>query len=252
MNAKLTEIKACHKSHLKHGPIIHSRSKKILLGHSMSNIISDLVLFVRSMPAEALNNIFESSLQGYLNGQYNNSLLYGIIATIGGWQSHQSTGTLVDVNINEQWYAGTVIDGGNGKSKMIVILDDETLTLHKVAHKNVRTYVEPLKLVPNQALMIKAVIKAKDDKFLLCLLLRACAHIKLEISQDNTEYQSFLKILVEVSNFSSIFNEDKSQEEWERQMMFSWEKLLESREYKNQLFSTSREAVKKDSNAEQG
>jgi hypothetical protein len=81
--------------------------------------------------------------------------------------------------------------------------------------------------------MIKAVIKAKDDKFLLCLLLRACAHVKLEISQDNAEYQSFLKILVEVSNFSSIFNEDKSQEEWERQMMFSWEKLLESREYKN-------------------
>jgi hypothetical protein len=65
----------------------------------------------------------------------------------------------------------------------MVILDDDSLALHKVSQKNVRPFVEPLKVTPDESLLLKAVIKAKDDKFMLCLLLRACAQLKLSISK---------------------------------------------------------------------
>jgi hypothetical protein len=114
-----------------------------------------------------------------------------------------------------------------------VILDDDSLTLHKVAHQSVRTYMEPLTLLPDQNLLVKSVIKAKDDKFLLLLLLKACAEIKLQIDDKNQDYQLFYKILVEISQQCKTFDEDKSQYEWEKQLTLSWEKLIESREYKN-------------------
>lgn len=164
------------------GPVIHSRSKKILLGHSISNIISELVLYVRSLPATVLTETMNECLKSYLQGNSANSdLLYGITATIGGWNSQVATGTPVQVNINEQWYKGTVVDAGLGKKHMIVILQDDSLTLHKVPQQNVRAYAEPLEVKPDETLLMQAVMKAKDDKFLLCLLLRACASVHLSI-----------------------------------------------------------------------
>jgi hypothetical protein len=56
-------------------------------GHSMSNIISELVLFVRSMPSESILKIFEQCLQSYVESNTQNELLYGILAAIGGWNS---------------------------------------------------------------------------------------------------------------------------------------------------------------------
>jgi hypothetical protein len=81
----------------------------------------------------------------------------------------------VEVSINAQWYRGIVVEPGHGKRNMMVILDDESFTVHNVPQKHVRPYVEPLNVSPDETLLLKAVIKAKDDKFLLNLLLRACA-----------------------------------------------------------------------------
>ena len=68
---------------------------------------------------------------------------------MGGWSSTQDTGSVVEVNINEQWYKGTVVDSGLGKKHLTVILDDDSLTLHKVTHRQVRTYQEPVTLEVN-------------------------------------------------------------------------------------------------------
>ena len=73
----------------------------------------------------------------------------------------------------------------------------------------------------------------------MCLMLRACAQLKLELESQGSE--DFLKILVGISSTGSVFNEDKSQEQWEKQMMLSWERLCESRENK-QLFKQVPEA----------
>lgn len=59
---------------------------------------------------------------------------------------------------------------------MIVILsDDESLTLHNIAHNNVRTFLKPVEISIDDNLLVKAVIKAKNDDFLLLLLLKACS-----------------------------------------------------------------------------
>jgi len=131
MTTKLVELKTCHKAQ-RMGPIVHSRSKKIQFGHSISNIISELVLFVRSLSAQSLNTTLNTCLKEYLEGNVSYDLLYGIIAALGGWNSQIATGTPVEIKINEQWYKGIVVDAGHGKRHMMVILDDDSLTLNKV------------------------------------------------------------------------------------------------------------------------
>lgn len=49
---------------------------------------------------------------------------------------------------------------------MIVILNDDNLTLHKVLHQNARPYIEALNFRPDETLLLQSVVKAKDDKFL--------------------------------------------------------------------------------------
>ena len=70
----------------------------------------------------------------------------------------------------------------------MVILNDDSLTLHKVSHKNVRSYLVELNINLDEALLLKSVIKAKDDKFLLSLLLRACASIKWTIDKMRPDF----------------------------------------------------------------
>jgi hypothetical protein len=67
-------------------------------------------------------------------------------------------------------------------------------------------------------------------------------------SIDQEESEAFLKILVGISSTGTVFNEDKSQDQWEKQMMLSWERLCESRS-KRQLFSQV--PLSKSSEAEQ-
>ena len=47
--------------------IIHSRSKKVQLGQSVSNMISELVHFVRHLSPQALSAVLNQSLKDYLN-----------------------------------------------------------------------------------------------------------------------------------------------------------------------------------------
>jgi hypothetical protein len=83
-------------------------------------------------------------LNDYLNNTEDKDLLFGIIATIGGWNSQIATGSPVEIRINETWYRGTVVDAGMGKRNIIAILDDDSLTMHKVPVQNVRSYQERL------------------------------------------------------------------------------------------------------------
>jgi hypothetical protein len=69
------------------GPVVHSRSKKLQLGHSISTTISELVNFVRSMPADTLNTIINSCLKQYIDDTVSLDLFFGIVATVGGWNS---------------------------------------------------------------------------------------------------------------------------------------------------------------------
>jgi len=52
--------------------------------------------------------------------------------------------------------------------------------------------VEPLNVSPDETLLLKAVIKAKDDKFLLNLLLRACAQLSFDISREHPDFEAFV------------------------------------------------------------
>ena len=83
---KLVEMKACHKAQ-RVGPIIHSRTKKIHFGHSVSNIISELVLFARSLSCQSLNRTLNDCLRQYIDSSVQTDLLLGIIAALGGWNS---------------------------------------------------------------------------------------------------------------------------------------------------------------------
>jgi hypothetical protein len=57
---------------------------------------------------------------------------YGIVGVIGGWVSSYRTGSCVEVNVNKQWCKATVVDSGQGKRNVTVIVDDESLALLKV------------------------------------------------------------------------------------------------------------------------
>lgn len=83
------------------GPLVYSRSRKAKLGHSISNIISELVLFVRSLPSSSLEKTLNSCLKAYLENNANMDLLYGIVASIGGWNGQMATGSPVEINTNE-------------------------------------------------------------------------------------------------------------------------------------------------------
>lgn len=71
--------------------------------------------------------------------------LFGILAVIGGWVSQITTGSVVEVNINKQWCKGTVIDSGEGKRHITVILDDDSLAMHKVQPQNLRSQNDDIK-----------------------------------------------------------------------------------------------------------
>jgi len=111
------------------GPIVHCKLKKQKFGFSISIIIGELILFLRSLPNTVLTTMFNKSLKAYLADTDSKALLYGILATFGGWNNQISTGTDVEVNTNDQWCRGTVIEPGFGKRFAIVALEDDVLNL---------------------------------------------------------------------------------------------------------------------------
>ena len=158
-------------------------------------------------------------------------IFFGIVVTVGGWDSGIAIGSSVEININTNWYPGHVVDAGFGKRHMIVILNDDSLTLHKVPIQNVRNYQVPLSITPDNKLLIKAIIKAKDDSFLQCLLLRACTKLKLSLYFSDSESSDFARILTEVARGNEgHFEEDKSVKQLEKAMMLSWEQLIDGKD----------------------
>jgi len=77
-----------------------------------------------------------------------------------------------------------------------VILDDDSLTLQKVLHNNVRVYFESLSINPDKKLLFKSVIKAQTDPFLLCLMLRACSQVDWSSDEKDPDYSKFISILI--------------------------------------------------------
>lgn len=59
--------------------------------------------------------------------------------------------------------------------------------------------------------------------------------MKLKVDQSNPDYESFFKLLVEVSKMEegAEFNEDRNKYEWDKQLTQSWEKLVETAEDRN-------------------
>jgi hypothetical protein len=110
-----------------------------VLGASQAAIVQELTQFVRC--AANLSAFLTKALQEYVSDKGDLDYLFGVIAAVGGWSCQKDTGTQVEVNINEQWYRGTVVDSGLGKRCLTVILDSDSLTLHKVMHRQVRTYL---------------------------------------------------------------------------------------------------------------
>jgi hypothetical protein len=53
-----------------------------------------------------------------------------------------------------------VVDAGQGKKYVTVILNDDTLTLLKVKPSDVKTFTEPLEIQPDISLLLQVVIKA--------------------------------------------------------------------------------------------
>lgn len=96
MTSKLTEIKSSQRGQ-RMGPIVHSKSKKMQFGHSISNVISELVQFVRCLPSDQLQAILNQSLRQYLENSVSLNMFYGIVAVLGGWDSQIATGAVVDV-----------------------------------------------------------------------------------------------------------------------------------------------------------
>lgn len=101
------------------GPIVHSKSKKQKVGFSISIIIGELILFLRSLSPAILTQIFNACLKSYLSDGCSSSkssnLLFGILGAFGGWNNQIATGTVVEVNTNEQWCRGTIVESGFGK-----------------------------------------------------------------------------------------------------------------------------------------
>lgn len=65
--------------------------------------------------------------------------MFGILALVGGWNTQIRTGQHVQIDINNQWVDGIVVDDGLGKKRISVILeDDDNLHVQKVALARVR------------------------------------------------------------------------------------------------------------------
>ena len=86
MATKLTDIKNSQKSQ-RMGPIVHSKTKKQRVGFSISIIIGELILFLRSLSSSVLTQIFNSCLKSYLHDTGSHNLLYGILGAFGGWNN---------------------------------------------------------------------------------------------------------------------------------------------------------------------
>ena len=68
-------------------------------------------------------------------------IVLGLFSVIGGWYGFNriAPGSKVLAHINNCWSEATVIDEGNAKRKVSVLLDeDQTLTVVKVAHSNIQ------------------------------------------------------------------------------------------------------------------
>lgn len=48
-----------------------------------------------------------------------------MLAVIGGWNPPTKTGQPIQVEINNQWCNAMIVDGGIGKKRVSVILDDD-------------------------------------------------------------------------------------------------------------------------------
>lgn len=71
---------------------------------------------------------------------------------------------------------------------------------------------------------------------MLCLLLRACAQVKLKIDRDHPDFNAFVKLLVvESKSEGAAFEEDKNQAYWERALMISWERIVDQSETKQRI-----------------
>ena len=127
------------------------------------------------------------------------------------------------------------MDAGLGKKNIIAILDDDSLTMHKVPVQNVRSYQEPLCVEPDTTLLLKAVIKAKDDKFFLCLLLRACSQLSLKVEPSHTEFHAFIQMLCLLSKSYQHTHQADNKTASEKALMLSWELLLDAQESNHQI-----------------
>eukprot|EP00347_Sterkiella_histriomuscorum_P020695 403336831 len=199
-------------------------------------------------------------------GTQEKQLAYGILSVIGGWYAPYRTGQNIQIEINNQWVDAIVVDDGLGKKRISVILeDDETLQLQKIPSHRVRThqkYQWPFdsdlsKLIDQEKLCnsVISVYKQLQDKdqnsnelgscdltsnrFLLMQLLKVTSQIQWHNSESQTQ-KDFIKLLGQISNAESEV-EEKSQAFWEKQLIDSWERIIDKDEIKNNDFFVIRE-----------
>jgi len=95
------------------------------------------------------------------------------------------------------------VESGFGKRHAIVTLEDDSFTLQKIPHSQIRVFGGELTFSPDQKLLSHCVIKAVDnDEFLLSMLLRACSKVQWNLDENDPDYKQFLQTLIRVSKSS--------------------------------------------------
>lgn len=184
--------------------------------------------------------------------------MFGILALVGGWNTQIRTGQHVQIDINNQWVDGIVVDDGLGKKRISVILeDDDNLHVQKVALARVRPnskyewpFDSSLGDKINQDLLCRAIINVFEnnessltnatkqlltEQLALMLLLKVSAQLKWSASMDpstNPIFCKFLEILGRITKDEGE-SEDKTKNYWEKAFAESWERIIDKSEDRN-------------------
>jgi hypothetical protein len=198
-------------------------------------------------------------------------IILGLFAVIGGWYgfARVGAGAQVQVQVNGCWSEATVIDEGVGRKRVSVILNgDASLTLVRVPHSKVLPVQTSIDRGVNDKLNFDDLCEAitylhsqqqeargsTDEKgacatmsiseamvsesVLFQMLLKVCSRLDWsKIDQSSKSFGQFREILIQVTSESSQLggqnHEDKSRDFLEKQLIESWERILDRNETRN-------------------
>jgi len=180
-------------------------------------------------------------------------IIFGVLAMVGGWEAPLLPGSQVMAEINNKQCEATIIDGGQGKQKACLLLnDDDTLQVQRVPTSQIEGQVKykwPTEIKVDERSLCEALIAVYgrqqtqgsqscllSEQFLLHLLLRVSSQMSWSsVGRDQDIFKQFMSILTQITSQEGT-QETKTMQYWAKAFYSSWERIVDREEEKNRDF----------------